>query len=72
MFGPKIKLSKALHAKIKEAAFVSGSSSVEEFAQSVLEAEADKILNHASKTGGVSKEEVDQISKKLKGLGYLE
>jgi hypothetical protein len=58
----KVAIDKALYAKIKKYAEMSGYSSVEEFITHCLEKEVAKI------------EEVDseeEIKKKLKGLGYI-
>ncbi len=71
MFGPKIKISKTLLGKLKAAAETSGCASVQEFAERVLEREADKILSRAGKNE-LSEKEVEDIANKLKGLGYLE
>jgi len=71
MFGPKIKVSKALLDKLKAAAETSGCASVDEFVERTLEREADKILSRAGKNE-LSQKEVEDIANKLKGLGYLE
>jgi uncharacterized protein (DUF1778 family) len=71
MFGPKFKVSQALYDKVKQAAELLGSASVEEFVERTLEREAEKVLNQNS-AGVVSDQEVEKISSKLKGLGYLE
>jgi hypothetical protein len=58
----KVAIDKALFAKIRKYAEMSGYSSVEEFVTHCLEKEVAKI------------EEVDseeEIKKKLKGLGYI-
>lgn len=62
MFGPRIKLDKALMAKVKRYADLAGYSSVDEFVTHVLEKELAKIDESASE---------DEIKKKLKGLGYI-
>ena len=62
MFGPRIKLDKALMARVKRYADLAGYSSVDEFVTHVLEKELAKI------DGSESEEE---IKKKLKGLGYI-
>lgn len=71
MFGPKIKISKALLEKLKAAAETSGCVSAQEFAERTLEREADKVLSRAGKNE-LSQKEVEDIANKLKGLGYLE
>jgi len=74
MFGPKIKLSKDLYDKVKEASEAMACSSVEEFVEGVLEREINKIEASQKKSDDDSdrKKEADDIAKKLKGLGYLE
>ena len=62
MFGPKVKLEKALYEKIQMYAEIAGYSSVEEFVHHVLEKELKQF------EGGTSEEEIRQ---KLKGLGYI-
>ena len=73
MFGPKVKIRSALYEKLKEAAAIIGCSSVEEFAERVLEAESTKVIAQRKKSAGSASEaEVQKIADKLKGLGYLE
>ncbi len=62
MFGSRIKLDKALLARVKRFADLAGYSSVDEFVAHVLEKELAKF------EGADSEEE---IKKKLKGLGYI-
>lgn len=71
MFGPKIKVSPELMKKIKAASEVMGCASVEEYVEMVLSAEADKTVNQSLSQAASSKE-VEDITNKLKGLGYLE
>ena len=72
MFGNKIKVDGALYEKLQKVSDTMGVS-VDEFAEKVLEAEVDKILNSSSSgDGDISQNEIDEISKKLKGLGYLD
>ena len=71
MFSPKIKISKSLLEKIKIASDHLGCASIEEFIESVLEREADRI-NSEIASEKVSKKEVDDITEKLKGLGYID
>jgi hypothetical protein len=71
MFDPKIKISKALHDKIRVAAEIMGCASVEEFVEKVLSTEADRVINQTGKKE-VSEKEVQEIANQLKGLGYLE
>ena len=63
MFSNKIKLDKELFEKAKKYAETAGYSSVEEFVVHVLEKEIAKI-----EEGGESLEEVE---KRLRGLGYI-
>lgn len=60
--GGRIKLDKALLARVRRYAEIAGYSSVEEFITHVLE----KEMKHLD--GAQSEEE---IKKRLKGLGYI-
>lgn len=62
MFGSRIKLDKALLARIKRHADMAGYSSVEEFITHALE----KQLAHLEEAGSE-----EELKKRLKGLGYL-
>ena len=62
MFGPKVKVEKALYDKIKMYSEIAGYSSVEEFVHHALEKELKQF------EGADSEEEIRQ---KLKGLGYI-
>jgi hypothetical protein len=63
MFGSgRIKLDKALLARVRRYAAIAGYSSVEEFITHVLE----KEMKHLD---GAQSE--DEIKKRLKGLGYI-
>ncbi|HJU44223.1 MAG TPA: hypothetical protein VJ691_15460 [Vicinamibacterales bacterium] len=63
MFGSgKIKLDKALLARVKRCADLAGYSSVEEFITHALE----KEMKHLEDAGSD-----DEIKKRLKGLGYI-
>jgi hypothetical protein len=63
MFGSgRIKLDKALMARVRRYAAIAGYSSVEEFITHVLE----KEMKHLD---GAQSE--DEIKKRLKGLGYI-
>lgn len=64
MFGNKIKLEKDLLERCKKHAEEAGYSSVEEFVSHALEKELK------SKEAG-SDDNEEEISKRLKGLGYL-
>jgi hypothetical protein len=63
MFGPAVKLDKALWERIKICAASSGYSSPEEFVRHVLEREVARLEDTQSD---------EEIARKLKGLGYLE
>lgn len=65
MFGPKIKLDKDLFERCKQYAGEAGYSSIEEFITHTLEKE---LRGKEKKSLEVEKE----ITKKLKGLGYIE
>ncbi len=71
MFGSnKLKISDAVLEKVRVAAQILGCS-IDEFAEKALSGESDKVLaKTASKE--VSAKDVEDISNKLKGLGYLE
>jgi hypothetical protein len=62
MFGPRIKLDKALMARVKRYADLAGYSSVDEFVTHVIEKELAKLEGSDSE---------EDIKKKLKGLGYI-
>ena len=63
MFGSsRIKLDKALIAKVKRYSDLAGYSSVEEFITHALEKELAQLEKADSE---------DEIKKKLKGLGYI-
>ncbi len=64
MFGNKIKLDKDLLERCKQHAEKRGYSSVEEFIAHALEKEL-----RGKET--ISDEDEEEISKRLKGLGYL-
>ena len=63
MFGPKIRIDKALYERLKEAAERAGYASTDEFIRHVLEREADRI--------GEADED-EQVEQQLRGLGYIE
>ncbi len=62
MFGSRVKLDKALLAKIKRYSDLAGYASVEEFITHALEKEIAQL------EGAESEQE---LKKRLKGLGYL-
>ena len=63
MFGPTIKLKKDLWAKVKKCSEAGGYSSPEEFVEHVIEKEIAKLEEADSD---------EEITRKLKGLGYLD
>ncbi len=64
MFSPNIKINKDVYERLKRCADAAGYSSVQEFAEHVLEKELAKIEEEAQSN--------EDIVNKLKGLGYLE
>lgn len=62
MFEPKIKLDKALMARVKRFADLAGYASADEFVVHVIEKELAKFEGSDSE---------EDIKKKLKGLGYI-
>jgi len=71
MFKPKLNIPKHVLEKAKVAAEILGCSSVDEFIERTLVAEADKVIASTSKRSATDKE-VEDITNQLKGLGYLE
>ena len=63
MFGNRVKLDKALLAKIKRYADLAGYSSVDEFITHALEKEIALLEQSESE---------QELKKKLKGLGYID
>jgi hypothetical protein len=72
MFGKKIKVSDELMERLKQASSLMGCSSVDEFAEKILMAETEKILAAPISSAAPGQQEVEAITRKLKGLGYLE
>lgn len=73
--GKKIKLETAVYDKVRDAAEIIGATSLEEFVAEVLDREAERVIDEAKRKAGdhnLSKEEVDDITAKLQGLGYLD
>jgi metal-responsive CopG/Arc/MetJ family transcriptional regulator len=62
MFGSRVKLDKALVAKVKRYADLAGYSSVEEFITHALEKEIAQLEEAESE---------QELKNKLKGLGYI-
>ncbi len=71
MFDPKIKINKSLFEKLKVASEASGATSINEFVEKILEKEVDRVLSKSNRAE-LSKTEIDDITAKLQGLGYIE
>lgn len=65
MFGPKIKLDKALYERASEAAQKAGYASVDEFVVNLIEKEIARL-------SGDSGEDQGKLEERLRGLGYIE
>jgi metal-responsive CopG/Arc/MetJ family transcriptional regulator len=63
MFGPKIRIDKALYERLGRAAERAGYASTDEFIRHALEREAGRIEEA---------EEDEQVEQQLRGLGYIE
>jgi metal-responsive CopG/Arc/MetJ family transcriptional regulator len=63
MLQPTIKLKKTLYARVKKCAQAGGYSSPDEFVEHVLERELRSLEDSESE---------EEITRKLKGLGYLD
>jgi hypothetical protein len=63
MFGPKIKIDKALYDRLVKVAELAGYSSVDEFVTHMIEREV-ATLEQA--------EADDKVEERLRGLGYIE
>ena len=68
MFGSKVKLDGDLLNRCRKQAEQLGYSSVEEFITHVLERE----LRSMEGTGGETAADEEEITNRLKGLGYIE
>ena len=68
MFGAKVRISKELMARIKEAADEAGYSSVQEFVETALEREIDRVASSSPPEG----DDEEMVRKRLKGLGYID
>jgi Arc/MetJ-type ribon-helix-helix transcriptional regulator len=62
----KIKISKELMDRIKEAVELAGYSSVDELVETALERELERI------SGSKSPDSEEAVRKQLQGLGYIE
>ena len=63
MLQPAIKLKKTLYGRVKKCAQAGGYSSPDEFVEHVLERELRSLEDSESE---------EEITRKLKGLGYLD
>jgi Arc/MetJ-type ribon-helix-helix transcriptional regulator len=63
MFGPKVRLDKDLHERLKRCAEAAGYSSVDEFIRHTLDKAAQAIEEADSE---------EEVKKRLQGLGYLD
>ena len=63
MFEPRIKLDRALHARLQVAARVAGYSTVDEFIVHILEQAAATVEQAQSEA---------EVRTRLQGLGYIE
>ena len=68
MFGTKIKISKGMMERIKEAADIAGYSSVEELVQNAIEKELERIAHSSLEMGN----DEERIRSQLQGLGYID
>jgi len=72
IFDPKLKISKDLYTRLGVAANAAGCSSVDEFVERILEQTLESLSIGEVGASGPSASQVEDITKKLKGLGYLE
>lgn len=63
MFGPKIKIDKALYDRASAMAQKAGYSSVDEFVTSMIEKELAKLEDNSDQKN---------LEERLRGLGYIE
>ncbi len=63
MFGPRLKLDKALYERAREVAKVAGYSSVDEFIAAVIERELAKFEGA---------DDDKAVEERLRGLGYIQ
>jgi hypothetical protein len=66
-----ITISEQTFEKVKIAAEIAGSSSIEEFAERVLIKASEETISSTSKREA-SPEQIEDIKNQLAGLGYLE
>jgi hypothetical protein len=72
IFDPKLKISKDLYSRLSVASEVAGCASVDEFVERILEQTLESLSIREVGSNGPSAAQVEDITKKLKGLGYLE
>ncbi len=63
MFGPKLKIDKALYERARDVAKVAGYSSVDEFIATIIEREVAKFEGA---------EDDKAVEERLRGLGYIQ
>jgi Arc/MetJ-type ribon-helix-helix transcriptional regulator len=68
MFGQKIRISNEMMARIKDAVEKAGYSSAEEFVETALERELERVSVSSSSRS----ESEEAVRKQLQGLGYIE
>lgn len=68
MFGSKIKISKEMMDRIRVAVELGGYSAVEEFVETALERELERISTANSQPSDGE----EMVRKELQGLGYIE
>jgi Arc/MetJ-type ribon-helix-helix transcriptional regulator len=68
VFGQKIKISNEMMAKIRDAVDSEGYSSIEEFVETALERELERVSVSSSNPA----DSEDAVRKQLQGLGYIE
>lgn len=64
MFGPKLKIDKALLARAQAVAEKAGYASVDEFLTAIIDREVTRL------EGGPGEDE--RVEERLRGLGYIE
>ena len=68
MFGQKIKISNEMMARIKDAVETVGYSTIDEFVETALERELQRVSVSSSNSSNSD----EAVRKQLQGLGYIE
>ena len=68
MFGQKITISNDMMARIKDAVGSAGYSSIDEFVETALERELERVSVSSSNPSNSE----EAVRKQLQGLGYIE